>query len=172
MPYSFSNRIARQALLCFAALGGAALFLLCPSSVWAQSGGGVDSTGTGGIHSIQGRIYFPSGRRSDMRVMVKLQSYNSGELSVLSDANGGFTFKGLIPGSYTVVVDGGNDYETVRDSVYVETDGMCDAYHLVEVRVEAEQFVCAVCGLDLDSELLSQTFLARFSCINRASHER
>lgn len=42
-----------------------------------------------------------------------------------------------------------------RSAVYVETDGMCDAYHLVEVRVEATQFVCAVCGLDLDSELLS-----------------
>ena len=123
MPNSFSNRIARHALLRFAALGCATLFLLGPSSIWAQSGGGVDSMGTGGIHSIQGRIYFPSGRRSDMRVMVKLQSYNSGELSVLSDANGGFAFKGLIPGSYTVVVDGGNDYETVRDSVYVETDG-------------------------------------------------
>ncbi|MFN6547396.1 hypothetical protein [Mycolicibacterium nivoides] len=42
-----------------------------------------------------------------------------------------------------------------RSGVYVETDGMCDAYHLVEVSVEARQFVCAVCGLDLDSELLS-----------------
>jgi hypothetical protein len=47
-------------------------------------------------------------------------------------------------------------YQVVdRSGVYVETDGMCDAYHLVEVSVEATQFVCAVCGLDLDSELLS-----------------
>src|SRR5205807_7695234 len=66
----------------------------------AQIGGGLDPTGTGGQHSIHGRIYYPSGRRSDKRVMVKLETYNSGELSVMSDANGSFTFSGLIPGNY------------------------------------------------------------------------
>ena len=88
--------------------------------VSAQSGGGVDTTGTGGLHTIQGRIYFPSGRRNDARIKVKLQSVNSGELSVFSDSNGGFTFKGLEPGSYAVVVDAGSDYEVTRESVYIE----------------------------------------------------
>ena len=53
---------------------------------------------------------------------VKLESYNSGELSILSDANGTFSFTGLAPGSYTVVVDGGDDYESVREPVYIETE--------------------------------------------------
>src|SRR6266852_6172414 len=99
------------------------LVLLPLLSASAQSGGGVDQTGTGGQNTIQGRIYFPSGRRSDARVMVKLQSHNSGELSVLSDANGSFSFRGLAPGSYTVVIDGGEDYETVTEAVYIETVG-------------------------------------------------
>ncbi len=99
------------------------VFLLSLSSVHAQSGGGVDQTGTGGRHTIQGRIYFPSGRRSDSRVKVKLENFNAGELSVLSDPNGSFVFRGLEPGSYTVVVDGGEDYETARELVYVESDG-------------------------------------------------
>jgi len=55
--------------------------------------------------------------------MIRLQSYSSGELSVMSDANGSFTFKGLMPGSYTVVIDGGDDYETVTEPVYIETNG-------------------------------------------------
>src|SRR6267142_1400714 len=97
--------------------------LLSLLSVRAQSGGGVDQTGTGGRHTIQGRIYFPSGRRSDSRVKVKLENFNAGELSVLSDPNGSFVFRGLEPGSYTVVVDGGEDYETARELVYVESDG-------------------------------------------------
>src|SRR5204863_9202267 len=97
--------------------------LLSLSSVRAQSGGGVDQTGTGGRHTIQGRIYFPSGRRSDSRVKVKLENFNSGELSVLSDPNGSFVFRGLEPGSYTVVVDAGEDYEIAREVVYVDTDG-------------------------------------------------
>ena len=97
--------------------------LLSLSSVRAQSGGGVDQTGTGGRHTIQGRIYFPSGRRSDARVKVKLENFNAGELSVLSDPNGSFVFRGLEPGSYTVVVDAGEDYDIAREVVYVDTDG-------------------------------------------------
>lgn len=89
----------------------------------AQSVGGVDPTGTGGRHTIQGRIFFPSGRRSDAAVKVRLQNYNSGELSVLSDRNGSFVFRGLHPGTYTVVVDAGEAYEVARESIFIDTDG-------------------------------------------------
>src|SRR5438045_8013039 len=92
-----------------------ALGCLARSVTEAQHGGaGVDSTGTGGRHAIQGRIYFPSGRRSDSPVKVKLESYGSGELSVMSDSNGSFGFTGLLAGNYTVVVEGGDEYESVR----------------------------------------------------------
>jgi Tfp pilus assembly protein PilF len=107
--------------LCVAFLVSLVVFSFSP--VRAQSGGGVDQTGTGGRHAIQGRIYFPSGRRSDVRVKVKLENFNAGELSVLSDPNGSFVFRGLEPGSYTVVVDGGEDYEIARERVYIDTDG-------------------------------------------------
>ena len=89
----------------------------------AQSGGGVDQTGTGGRHVIQGRIYYPSGRRSDSRLKVKLQSFNSGDLMVFSDPNGSFVFRGLDAGSYTVTIDAGEDYEPARETVYIDTDG-------------------------------------------------
>ena len=92
-------------------------------AVNAQSGGGVDQTGTGGRHTIQGRIHFPSGRRSDVRVKVRLENFQSSELSVLSDPNGSFVFRGLRAGSYAVVVDAGNDYEIAREPVYIDTDG-------------------------------------------------
>jgi tetratricopeptide (TPR) repeat protein len=94
--------------------------LLSSGFCFAQSGGGVDSTGTGGRHTIQGRIYFPSGRRTDVRVKVKLYSTNSGDLTVFSDQNGTFSFRGLDAGSYTVTVDAGNDYEQARETVYIE----------------------------------------------------
>jgi len=101
-----------------------ALNLTAHFQVAAQSGGGVDQIGTGGRHSIQGRIYFPSGRRSDVRVKVRLENFNAGELSVLSDANGSFSFRALEPGSYTVVVDAGEDYQIAREPVYIDTDGI------------------------------------------------
>jgi len=115
--------IARRVWPLLTVLLCAALVLLSFASVQAQSGGGVEQTGTGGRHTIQGRIYFPSGQRSDIRVQVKLESYNAGELSVLSDSNGSFRFSGLNPGSYTVLVDAGEQYEIVRESIYIDTDG-------------------------------------------------
>jgi tetratricopeptide (TPR) repeat protein len=88
----------------------------------AQSGG-ADPSGTGGRHVIQGRIYFPSGRRTDARLKIRLENFNAGALTVLSDSNGSFVFKGLDPGTYTVVVDAGESYETAREPVYIDTDG-------------------------------------------------
>jgi len=86
----------------------------------AQGGGGIELTGTGGRHRIQGRIYFPSGLRADSRLKVRLESLRDGELSVLADANGAFSFRSLLPGSYTVVVEGGKEYETVRETVFID----------------------------------------------------
>jgi Flp pilus assembly protein TadD len=97
-----------------------ALAALCAQSARAQIG--VEDTGTGGRHVIQGRIVFPSGRRADTRLKVRLQTQSSGELSVYTDSNGYFGFKSLEAGSYTVVIEGGNDFETVRESIYIETD--------------------------------------------------
>lgn len=104
---------------------GRALFVLllatlCATAARAQVG--VDDTGTGGRHVIQGRIVFPSGRRADARLKVRLQTQSSGELSVYTDANGYFGFRSLESGSYTVIIEGGNDFETVRESIYIETD--------------------------------------------------
>lgn len=96
------------------------LFLISPATLRAQMG--TDSTGTGGRHVIQGRLYFPSGRRSDVLVRVKLQGSNTGDLIVMADVNGNFAFKGLAPGSYTVVIDGSDEYETARESVFIDTE--------------------------------------------------
>lgn len=114
------SKLCRSLLVTLAALSCINLFA---SVALAQSGGGVDQMGTGGRHTIQGRIYFPSGRRTDTRLKVKLQSFNTGELSVFSDPNGSFVFKGLEAGSYTVVVEAGEDYENAREPVYIDTDG-------------------------------------------------
>ncbi|HEU4432518.1 MAG TPA: tetratricopeptide repeat protein [Pyrinomonadaceae bacterium] len=86
----------------------------------AQAGGGIDTTGTGGRHSISGRIIFPSGQRADSRLKVKLESSGNGDLNVLADGNGTFMFRGLTAGSYTVVVEGGDYFDTARETIYIE----------------------------------------------------
>lgn len=116
MPGNTSLRLRSNQFL-FILLG----ILLLPPCVAAQ-GSGKSSTGTGGIHIIQGYVFFPSGRRAEGTIIVKLQTYNSGELQVIPDSSGEFTFSSLAPGNYTVVVNAGDDYEIARENVYIDTD--------------------------------------------------
>lgn len=81
--------------------------------------GGIDSDpgdpGTGGKNTIQGTIYYPTGRRFERRVNVKLVGLGNGEMSTLTDDNGSFTFRRLAAGSYTVTLDAGKEYEIVNE---------------------------------------------------------
>jgi len=113
--HACSVRIARLSL-------GGALLLIGFVSVCAQSGGGMETVGTNGRHTIQGRIFYPSGRSADSRPRVRLENTNAGDLVILADTNGEFAFGGLSPGSYTVVVEGTNEFETYRETVYIDSE--------------------------------------------------
>jgi tetratricopeptide (TPR) repeat protein len=85
-------------------------------------GNGRASTGTGGNHMIQGKIFFPSGRRADGLIQVKLESLSSAAITAIADSSGSFTFLGLVPGNYTIVVDAGNQYEISREAITIDSD--------------------------------------------------
>lgn len=95
--------------------------LLLPVVVHGQ-GSGKQVTGTGGSHVIQGYVFFPSGRRAEGTIIVKLTSLQYAELQVIPDSSGAFTFTNLAPGSYEVVVNAGDNYEISREGVYIDTD--------------------------------------------------
>src|SRR5918912_1322932 len=95
-PSLFLYRNRSRLVLCAALVAA-----LCSAPARAQVG--TDDTGTGGGHVIQGRVVFPSGQRADVRLKVRLQSSQSGELSVYTDSNGTFSFGSLMAGSYTVI---------------------------------------------------------------------
>jgi len=110
----------RSVVVLSAALFAALLVTLGAAPVRAQTGG-IDSDpgdpGTGGKHSIQGRVFVRGGGRLDRRAKVKLRSLNSGEQFQMSDDSGAFTFRRLRGGSYTVVVDAGEEFETAIETV-------------------------------------------------------
>ena len=97
------------------------LIALIALPVFGQ-GNGRASTGTGGNHVIQGKIFFPSGRRADGTIQVKLTSLNSAEITAIADSSGSFTFAGLSPGNYTVVVNAGDQYEIAHEGVTIDSD--------------------------------------------------
>ncbi len=120
------------------------MFSLCAVAARAQDNGSLpdtgDSLGTGGRHVIQGRIYMPSGRKPDRRLRVRLSGVRGGENSTLADDNGAFAFRRLSAGTYTVTVEGGDEFETASETVDVfdgprRTDQPGQIY-TVQIRLE------------------------------------
>lgn len=105
---------------------GKALFLgilavlLGAGNAIAQSGTNV--SGNGGKHTIQGSIYLPSGNTPDGQVSVSLQSNTFTSLTVLADKSGAFAFRNLLPGTYSVVVDAGQNFEIARETIVIDPD--------------------------------------------------
>jgi tetratricopeptide (TPR) repeat protein len=99
------------------------LLLLIPSiSALAQSGGKYDAAGTGGQHTIQGRVYLPAQTQEGVIIKVKIDSTNSTGLSVVADADGAFTFRNLEPGPYYLTVDAGKDFEVFKDTINIDRE--------------------------------------------------
>lgn len=96
------------------------LFLVACAFQTGLSQSRVNDMGTGGIHTIQGRIYMPNGKSADSSILVKLESTNFGTMSVNADYNGGFAFRSLAPGNYSVVIDAGPNFEIAREYITIE----------------------------------------------------
>ena len=114
-PSNHRQGFSIQLILC-------ALSLIIIPGAAAHAQSGIDMVGTGGRHIINGRIFFPSGRRADASIKVRLESTNSGALSVLADTNGSFSFRSLEAGNYTLTIDAGEEYEIVRENVYIDPE--------------------------------------------------
>jgi Flp pilus assembly protein TadD len=94
-----------------------AFIAVCVTTTTAQSGPGVDNTKGLPDNRIEGRLFFPTGTPGTP-VRVRL-SGDRGEQSTNSDRDGRFGFRGLRPGRYTIIVEGGTSYQSVSDLVDV-----------------------------------------------------
>lgn len=76
-----------------------------------------------GNEQIQGRVFFPPGDKSSARPVVKLQSLSSPEVTAVTDQDGNFRFTHLRADEYTVIVEGGDQYEKATDTVSIGNSG-------------------------------------------------
>ncbi|HEV2884076.1 MAG TPA: tetratricopeptide repeat protein [Pyrinomonadaceae bacterium] len=142
----------------------AGLLLVVPATTVRAQGG--DSMGTGGKHKIVGRIHFPSGRRSDATaVKVTLDSSSSERLVLMADLNGSFVFNSLAPGSYTITVEAGEDYEVGRERVVIESFGIRNRN--IPSAEMARANVARTFNVMITLQL-KRTFVAKASVINAA----
>lgn len=112
------------------------LMLLLLPALFVKAQGYGDRTGTGGtggVHSLQGRIYFPSDRPATA-LKVRLENTLSTTLTAFSNTEGVFYFNGLDAGQYTIIIETGDDYESVRESLLIEREtvpGVMRTFNLV-----------------------------------------
>ncbi|HKA19390.1 MAG TPA: tetratricopeptide repeat protein [Blastocatellia bacterium] len=116
-PFALSSSVRRRAGL----LGiGTVLAIAINVSVSLAQIGGVDTDpgdrGTGGKNTIQGNLFLTNGRRLDRRIKLRLRSIYV-EQFTMSDEAGAFSFRRLRGGSYTVIVDGGQEFESTSETV-------------------------------------------------------
>lgn len=101
------------------------LVLACGSPATAQGvGSSRGLASSDGIHTIQGRVHFPSGRAVGSKtVKVSLESASAfGAMSTVTDDDGTFRFRNVQAGGYSVVVDAGSEYETSRETVNIDRE--------------------------------------------------
>lgn len=101
------------------------IMLVASVSLLANAQGVGSSRGltTGeGSNTIQGRLYFPPGEQNAGKtIKLRLESTGGiGAVSTVTDQDGVFRFVGLSPGTYTVTVEGGKEYESTRESATIE----------------------------------------------------
>ena len=80
-----------------------------------------NQSGTGGIHEVRGKVYLPSGQSFDTPVEIELQATFT-SLKVFTDRAGTFVFQNLTPGSYTLTVKAGDQFEPASEYFIIDPD--------------------------------------------------
>lgn len=109
-------------------------------SAFAQSSTISDSesqTGLGGMNSIIGTVFAPSGRPLESRVRIRLATMTRGDRIFTTNQNGGFAFRGLPAGSYTIVIDKETDYKPLTQTVdIIQFRGSPAQTYTLNIRLE------------------------------------
>jgi tetratricopeptide (TPR) repeat protein len=116
---------------------------------------GAGDTGLGGGNAITGMILLSTGQRLQRRVSIRLQTMTKGDRTVMTDDYGNFSFRGLISGDYTVVIDKEKEFEPYSQSVTIrQFRGFPPQIYNLNIRLELKGRAAAKPAV-LNAELAS-----------------
>ena len=94
-------------------------------------------TGLGGMNAIVGTVFAPSGRPLTTRARIRLSTMTRGDRLFTTNQNGNFAFRGLPPGSYSVVIDKEPEFKPVSQSVdIIQFRGSPAQTYTLNIRLE------------------------------------
>lgn len=113
--------------------------LLIVVRVDAQSvvGGPVPTDAGWGGGMINGMVHSPSGQRLSRRISVRLRSMDKGDRVATTDDNGKFTFTGVPPGDYVVIIDKEQGFEPYSENVSFRSVGSAPLLN-IRLRLKGE----------------------------------
>jgi Flp pilus assembly protein TadD len=113
------------------------------ASAAAQVSGVTESesqTGLGGMNSIVGTVFAPSGRPLESRVRIRLSTMTRGDRIFTTNQNGAFAFRGLPAGSYTVSIDKETEYKVFSTSIDIlQLRGSPAQTYTLNIRLEFKE---------------------------------
>jgi tetratricopeptide (TPR) repeat protein len=109
---------------------------------------GASETGLGGGNAITGMILLSNGQRLQRRVAVRLQTMTKGDRIAMSDEYGNFTFRGLVTGEYTVVIDKEKEFEPFRQPIDIrQFRGSAPQTYTLNIRLQLKAEATAKPGV-------------------------
>lgn len=94
-------------------------------------------TGLGGMNSIVGTVFAPSGRPLEHRVRIRLSTMTRGDRIFTTNQNGNFAFRGLPAGSYTIAIEKEEAYKPLTQTVdIIQFRGAPAQTYTLNVRLE------------------------------------
>src|SRR5690349_8306538 len=108
------HRFSSKNLLC----SGLVILAIASAAMAQALGSNRGPVGGEGSNTIQGKVFFPANEQKGKAIKLHLESNLAiSNNSAVTDQDGVFRFNGLPPGTYTVVVEGGKEYENSRETV-------------------------------------------------------
>jgi tetratricopeptide (TPR) repeat protein len=93
-------------------------------------------TGMGGVNTINGSV-IAGGQRLQRRISVRLQSMTKGDRVVMTDDYGNFSFRGLVSGDYTILIDKEKEFKPFSQVVSViQLRGFPAQTYTLSIRLE------------------------------------
>jgi tetratricopeptide (TPR) repeat protein len=105
-------------------------------------------TGLGGINSIVGTVFGPSGRPIERRVRIVISTMARGNRSTVTGDNGSFAFRGLPSGSYTISIEKEPEFKPFSTSVdIIQFRGAPAQTYTLNIRLEPKPSEAAKPGI-------------------------
>lgn len=130
----------RSRTLLFCSVLFVIIFLLATRAEAQNANGGIDSDpGMGmrnGRNTIDGRVTYPPGLKSDKRLRVRLSSVVVGDFTTMTDQDGAFAFRRLREGTYYITVDAGKEYLPATETVSIFGESRSTMGQIIAVQIE------------------------------------